>query len=258
MARVLIGTIALEMNRWSNRVPSYKVSDWLSRFNNDGFDGMELWENHVIHEVSEGEAAKIKDLGFPVSVYNTYALFGEDDAEKRKNAAKMIEYFNVDAVKFNVGDDLTQIDVYKSNLLEFADTIPSKCRLLCECHGGTILDDNKIAKDFFTDLPEGKFGIIIHPFDSVASLQEKFDMFGSRITHVHSQLQRIENEKTLRLRLDEWPEHVSACFDVFRKYNFCGSFTIEFTGGTASVGENIDTLYENALADMAFIRKNLL
>ena len=45
---VLIGSILLEVNRHrSGRTPTYRVSDWLERFREAGFDGVELWENHA-------------------------------------------------------------------------------------------------------------------------------------------------------------------------------------------------------------------
>lgn len=47
-ARVLIGTILLEPNRWKpGKLPSFRVSQWLDRFADAGFAGVELWENHA-------------------------------------------------------------------------------------------------------------------------------------------------------------------------------------------------------------------
>ena len=45
---IYIGTILLERNRWTrDKKPTCLVSEWIPRFKEAGFDGMELWENHA-------------------------------------------------------------------------------------------------------------------------------------------------------------------------------------------------------------------
>ena len=39
MNPIYIGMILLEKNRWGTREPSYRISDWVGRFTNAGFDG---------------------------------------------------------------------------------------------------------------------------------------------------------------------------------------------------------------------------
>ena len=45
---IYIGSACLERTRWGSRQPSFLVSDWLARFQADGFDGIELWEFHYL------------------------------------------------------------------------------------------------------------------------------------------------------------------------------------------------------------------
>ena len=46
--KIYIGTILLEVNRWTaGKEPSYLVSEWVERFAEAGFDGMELWQFHA-------------------------------------------------------------------------------------------------------------------------------------------------------------------------------------------------------------------
>lgn len=45
--RILLSTIAIEPNRWSSgRISAVHGLDWIRRTVEDGFDGIELWENH--------------------------------------------------------------------------------------------------------------------------------------------------------------------------------------------------------------------
>src|SRR5215469_3771374 len=139
--RVALGTIALELNRWSTKMPSYRVSEWLPKIKNVGFDGLELWENHVLK--AEGELQKIKAFGMPITVYNTYAGFtdSKEDTENRTKAVQMIHELGAGAVKYNVGNDKEAFEQYRKNLIKFAENLPESCVTLCECHGGTLLED---------------------------------------------------------------------------------------------------------------------
>ena len=246
---VILGTIALEINRWSSRVPSFKVSDWIDKIRGDGFDGLELWENHVL--LAEGEANRIKESGFPVVVYNSYIGFEDAARQKRDGAAEMIRFLGASSVKYNVGAGMDLFDEYKKNVREFADMLPDNCLLLCECHAGTILEDNETAKQFFEGLPADKFGIILHPFNDASVLQERFNIFGARIKQMHSQL---VNENSERVCLASAPEYVSSCMNILKGNNFTGGFTIEFTGGTSMPGENIYCLFENAKSDLNYLK----
>jgi len=249
--QICLGTIALETNRWSTRIPSYLVSDWIEKIQTAGFEGIELWENHVLK--SDKEAEKIKESGIPVMVYNTYAGFtdSDDDKKARIKASEMINYLDAGAVKYNIGNDPKLFNEYKKNVQVFAESLPKSCALLCELHGGTLMENNNTAQVFFDGLCPQKFAIVAHPFISPEDLQTKFDYFGKRIVHIHSQLSLGDAHVCLERRA----EHVNACVNIMKDSGFTGNFTIEFTELTNSPGENIDDLFANAVKDMAYIRK---
>jgi len=252
--KIYLGTVALEMNRWSSRIPTFLVSQWIPKIQAAGFEGLELWENHVL--LNPGEAQKIKATGFPVAIYNHYSKFSSslEDIEKREAAVKMICYLGAGAVKYNIGNDQTLLPQYRENVLRFADTLPEDCMLLCECHDGTLLETNDAIEAFFEGLCPKKFGLMVHPFGCPDILREKFARFGPRIAHMHSQLAKEDN---MRMCLEAWPERVQACFGVMKEYSFAGNFTVEFTGLTAAPGENIERLFANTVKDMEYIRKSL-
>jgi len=246
---IYLGTVALEKNRWSTKIPTFLVSDWIPKFKAAGFNGLELWENHVL--LSEGEAEKIKTMDFPVAVYNHYGTFtnSPNDVAMRVKAAEMTNFLGAGAVKYNIGNDPSLLDEYKSNVLKFAEE--ADCVLLCECHAGTLLEDDNAIKEFFKGLCPEKFALVVHPFDEPDVLRKKFEMFGERITHIHSQLSNPDGK---RICLDGWPQRVDACLSIMKEYNFAGNFTIEFTELVATPEETIDKLFVNTIKDMQYVR----
>ncbi|MCL2528710.1 MAG: hypothetical protein FWE42_09880 [Defluviitaleaceae bacterium] len=250
--KIYLGTVALEINRWSTRIPTFQVSGWLPQIKAAGFQGLELWENHVLK--SPGEAEKIKSSNFPVAIYNHYGLFSgtPEENEKLETAVKTITQLNAKAVKYNIGNDPALLQHYKENVQRFANALPKDCILLCECHAGTLLETDEAAEAFFKDLCPQKFALIVHPFGPPEELHAKFERFSQRITQIHSQL---SNQEGNRICLEEWPERVDACLNIIKKNNFTGNFTIEFTGLTAAPGENIDALFANTIKDMTYIRE---
>jgi len=249
--QIYLGTVALEINRWGSRIPSYLVSEWIPKIKTAGFAGLELWENHVLQNQSEAE--KIKDSGFPVVVYNHYGLFTNEQEELRNKAINMINFLGAKAVKFNIGNDPALLNEYKENVKKFASSI--NATMLCECHDGTLLETNDGIASFFEDLCPQKFKLIVHPFGEPSVLRKKFELFGDRIVLMHSQTQNAAGE---RVCLEEQAEQVQACFSVMKEYNFAGDFTIEFTSLTALPGENINDLFANAIKDMEYVKRSLL
>lgn len=247
---IYLGTVCLERNRWGSRQPSFRVSDWLPRFRSDGFDGVELWENHFAAADAE-EQQRLAEASF-VAVYNTYAGFGDADAESRERAAAAIARLAAPAVKYNLGPARDRLDEYRRNLRAWADRLPASCRLLCECHAGTVLERPADAAAFFADLDPARFGVMVHIAGAADGIDPWFEAFPARVGHLHVQFRDPAADPALpagRERLD-------ACFDRVRAHGFAGSATIEFTRGIGRE-EQIETLYANALADLAYCRERL-
>jgi len=246
-----MGTVCLERNRWGSREPSFPVSEWLPRFEADGFDGVELWENHFL-AVDAAEQARLMGAGSAIAIYNSYAGFADEDAEGREKAAGAIALLKPAAVKYNVGGDARKPEEYRRNLLAWADQLPSDCRLLCECHPGTVLERLRDAVAFFADLDPERFGVIVHLNGDSDGPECWFKAFGKRIQHVHVQLRGPENDPTVtvnRRRLD-------VGFAIPGAHGFEGSVALEFTRGIGR-DEEIGTLYANACTDLAYCREML-
>ncbi len=240
---IYIGTVALEKNRWGSREPSFKVSEWTKRFIDDGFEGMELWEFHYLL-ADESEKERISNSDFPI-LYNSYVGFNDEDSEGRTEAAKAINVIKAHALKYNVKDDSDKFDEYKKNLLAWSDQIHPDCRLLCECHGGTLLEDLDTAKRFFQDLDPERFGIMQHPAGNLEAFSKWHDAFGERIEQLHMQFRTPESDPST----SECRESLEELDAYLKNKNFEGKLTIEFTRGIGKE-ENIEDVYANACSDM--------
>ena len=250
---VLIGSILLEVNRHrSGRTPTYRVSDWLERFREAGFDGVELWENHAT-AAPEEEVQALAASPLPMAIYNAYATFW-DGSSGLEDSTRMAERLGARAIKFNwtrdpnrTEDDLRGVDAWQRGL-------PAGIRALCECHPGTIAETPAQAAALFDRLGRDRFDVLVHPFSRPESLGEWLRVFGPRVTHAHIQM-RDEND--LPIRLDRKPQFVRDTMRLMRDAGFQGSWTFEFTEGTNRPGENIDALWEDVLLDLAFLREAL-
>src|SRR5216117_3476335 len=103
--RFLLGTVLLEVNRHRpGKQPTFRVSDWMSRIAQAGFEGIELWENHAA-SAGEDEVALLKAGALPVVIFNTYAGFLDGEEGPRERAADLVKQLGAAAVKFNFGAD---------------------------------------------------------------------------------------------------------------------------------------------------------
>lgn len=253
--RIYIGTILLEKNRWAKgKQPSYSVREWLPRFEKDGFDGLELWENHVLLAPPE-EAQALERSRVPVAVYNTYMGFDDRGEEARRKAAQMAARLKAQSVKYNVGADKAKTAEYVNNVRAWAEMLPKDCRLLCECHAGTIMEKPGQAAEVFAELKdEARFQAIVHPFtESPESLRAWFRALGpKRITHAHVQYR----EKGTLKKLSADAARNKEILAVLREAGFAGTYTLEFTEGTSAPGgENMESLYRAALEDRDFLQR---
>lgn len=252
MADIYIGTILLEKNRWKpGRIPSYEVSQWLDRFRNAGFDGMEVWENHALL-CSPEELERLRTSTFPVAIFNTYAAFDQAGDSDRAKAAELANGLRAAGLKFNLGPDPSRMEEYKKAARLWAELFSPETRLLCECHTGSVMETPNVAAQVFDQLGDPRFQAIVHAFaEPPEKLREWFKHLGPRVTHVHVQLR---NQHGGIQCLEENPGYVQEILSVLEDERFAGTYTLEFTGGTSAPDENAEALFEAALRDLAFLR----
>jgi len=248
--QIYIGTILLERNRWSaGKVPTYQVSDWMDRFARDGFDGVELWENHAALCSGE-ELERLARSPLPIAVFNSYAGLGDGAAPERERAAALANRFRVGAVKFNVGNDPASSTEYARNAVAWANAMPPVTRMLCECHAGTLLEDLDAAQAMYDAWPDSRFQAIVHAFggDEKPWVNSLRRLGPHIVTHVHAAL-GAHTPETLGT--------VQRQVTLLREMGFDGSITLEFTEGTGEENEDREIMYGRALRDLALLRKVL-
>ena len=251
---IYIATVLLERNRWqAGKEPTFSVSEWGQRFQEAGFDGVELWENHAAL-ATEDERRALAGMPCPVRIFNSYCSFDDEGAADRERAAGLAARFGVTGVKFNLGHDEEAIPAYRRNLAAWRDELPEGCRLLCECHGGTVLEEPERAKAVLEPFA-GEVEIIVHAFggedDSIARW---LATFGPAVTHVHA----AASGSTERLaRLAETRDLVDRRVRCLLDAGFAGTFSVEFTEGVGREPEAPDGLFANATDDLRVLKEAL-
>lgn len=247
--RIFLGTVLLERNRWGkeDRTPSFLVSDWTRRIADDGFDGLELWQDHAAM-ADEEELERLRTGPAPVVLFNSYASCEPEDLEGRRRTAELANYFDAEGMKFNFGKDPERQDTYIDVVKEWAGMFKPGYRMISENHRGTTTADSRLAADTYERLEGINVGGIIHFNNDEASYRERFGLYGKYLTHIHCMLSSEEGpmpEDEVRKRV-AW----------LREFGFSGTYTIEFTEGVRS-DVSIEGLYRNAVRDFQLLRKCL-
>lgn len=253
---IYLASILLEPNRWkAGKEPSYKVSAWMDKIRAAGFEGIELWENHYL-KASGDEQEALHGAAVPIRIFNTYAAFTPDkDEDLRRKEAEATAALKAGAVKFNVGNDPKRTTEYLETAVQWAKQLPPNTRLICECHPGTVLETPEAAEKAFNEhWRDERFQAIVHPFSTpLPVLKEWMKRLKGQVVHCHVQLRGEQNRP---IRLDRKPREVREALAVLRDGGFAGSFSLEFTEGTSTPNDRPEILFENALADLRFLREN--
>jgi sugar phosphate isomerase/epimerase len=259
---VLLGTVALEPNRWATIDPSGAASTRLATVLDTvaaaGFDGLEVWERHLL-DATEPDVDAIIDGPLPVSVFNTYVSFDGDDpdaAAARSLAAAWVRRSGAAAVKFNVGNDPSPDApaAYARRLAAWIDELPSHVVALCECHAGiSIAEDPQVAAAIFdAAAPPDRLQAIVHTHESAELVQARFDAYGNRITHVH--VNHLDPATLQVPHLGERRRELSSAIGLLERLGFNGSFTLEFVHGVLTADDHLAHLLAEALDDLTVLR----
>ncbi len=242
-----LSTVALEKNRWSSRIPSLLVSDYLDRLTHDGFSGIELWENHYVL-ASKEEQKKI--CSFPGTIiFNTYASFENGITDALKRLSDILHDLHVSGVKFNFGKNPEAESSQIETLLAFLPYLPENTTMLCECHPGTVAEKPENAKKLLDLLPADRFKAIVHLSPENGYNAKRFALYPERIIHLHCQLRHPGQQG--RSRLDAYPGIASDRILALQSWGFRGSASIEFTED----GNSPDETYLNCVRDCHFLQE---
>ena len=247
---VLLGTVAIEPNRWGtvdpSRRPTIVLDDWLGPIATAGFDGIELWEGHLTDAVAAGTTP-------PVEVFNSYASFDDEDPARRDAVGRAVARTSSRAVKINVGDDPGREAAYTERLAAWLDVLDPAVAVLCECHAGTIAEDPAVAARILGRAgPADRVQAVVHSHEDADHLRARFDAYGDRITHVH--VNHLDPERLTAPRLVEVADDLAATVALLGRLGFDGSWTIELVHGLLTVDDHPAALVEQAADDLVVLR----
>ena len=259
MSPVLLGTVAIEPNRWSKaseRPSLVPVTAWLQAVHQAGFDGLELWERHITN-ASPDEQAGIVGHRLPTTVLNSYVSLDEETGQARAAVADWASKLRSTGIKFNVGSDPASAGAYGERIAEWLDHLPPMCRLLCECHHGiSIAEDPAVAAQIL-DIggPPDRVQAIVHTHEDPDHIRARFDAYGDRITHVHVNF--LNFDTIAAPRLADVTDQLTAKVDLLESLGFRGSWTIEFVEGVRTDHDDPHHLVLQAIDDLAILRSVL-
>ncbi len=254
---ILLGTVAIEPNRWgtvsADRLPVTRLPDWLATIADAGFDGLEVWEQHLTME-SAATAEAIIGGPVPVQIFNSYVSLDVDDSAERTFVADWVQQCGASGVKFNVGNDPEAEGAYAERISDWIEQLPADVSLFCECHEGiSIAEDPAVAARIFSAAgPVDRLGALVHTHESFDHLRARFDAYGDRIRHVHVNYLDVANRRVPPLA--DQRSDLEAKVDLLRSLGFGGSWTIEFVSGILSDNDQPEVLLRQAAADLAVLR----
>lgn len=256
MTTLLLGTVAIEPNRWGavskDRAPTVASEAWLARAIEAGFDGVELWEHHAT-QVDEAEARRLIGSKLPIRIFNSYVSFDEEADAQRLSAASWLDRLGCEGVKYNVGPDADAEADYVARLGRWSDAIRPDVRLICECHSGTLAETPAVAARMLEAAgPADRFHALVHLGDDVDHIDAMFEALGERISHVHVNFLRQKAPL-----LEDIAADVVGRIDRIRELGFVGSFTLEFTHGVLSANDTLEATLDAAVSDLRFLREVL-
>ena len=262
MTEVLLGTVAIEPNRWGtvtpDRVPATRLADWVDVIAAAGFDGLEVWDGHLM-SANAADVDPILDGSLPIPVFNSYADFGPGDeaAAARVDAARWADRASSRAVKFNVGNDPDDEAGYVERIASWLESLPDDTAALCECHQGiSIAEEPDVAARILGRAgPVDRVQALVHTHDAPDLVRAKFDAYGERITHVHVNFLDFGTMQhpTLASQADRLADFHALVTDL----GFAGSWTLEFVDGLLTDRDEPGALLEQAAADLPVLRSVL-
>jgi sugar phosphate isomerase/epimerase len=254
-ATVLLGTVAVEPNRWGMLDPSGRatvtLSDWLPAIADAGFDGIELWDRHVV-DAPPDEVRAVLGGALPVTIFNSYVGFDDPEPAARDVVAGWVARAGSTGVKFNVGNDPTQVSAYAERVAAWVERLPEGSVALCECHEGTsVAADPAVAASLLSSAgPPDRVQAIVHTHEHPDHLRRRFDLYGDRIGHVHVNFLDGGRAPGLVEVRDRLGEQVA----LLRSLGFDGTWTVEFVRGVLTADDDPEHLVGQAAEDLVVLR----
>ena len=272
--RILLNTIALDPNRWTDdKIPYFKLIDLLPAVARHGFKDLEIWQFHV-DRLTQSELSEVKSrldsLGTsaPVlGIYPTIHLEGDEAHREQAHAERLLDvaaFLGSDLVKMFVGSvgsgklDQEACDRSLDFLERLTEAAASRrLRLTGETHANTLFDTVESTLWTLDRLDPDWFGVCFQPYDAnLAGAMGAFMAMRNRIWHLHYQ-GRKGREICLLSEADlDYAEYTR----FIAESGFSGYLCIEFVKDCVVPRPeelDVEKVLTNAERDREFIREYL-
>ncbi|MFO7535462.1 MAG: TIM barrel protein [Kiritimatiellia bacterium] len=277
--RVILGTIALEPNRWTGkRNPRFSLLELLPLVKEAGFDKLEVWQWHVsggyVRDMREART-RADDLGvtFPyIGVYPSFVLEGPEGREEERLRADILdkaEILGTSALKIMLGSGLKGSAATADQVALTAERFGNWYRaarardisLAAELHSNTLFDPVECGIAFMNQFPELDFSICYQPYDfaDTANALALADRFAGRISHMHLLAPRPKEEGGRYALLEEARLDYRTLIPHILRRNPTATMTLEFVKECVQDNPSFDLqpVLANARLDALFVERVL-
>lgn len=277
--KAILGTVALEPNRWTGkRNPKYSLMELLPLVRSCGFDKLEVWQWHVstryLKEMREVKA-KADELGvsFPyIGVYPSFILEGLERREEERIQADVLdkaEILGTRALKIMLGVGLKGSDATPALVDQTAERFGAWFReaksrgisMTAELHAHTMFDPVDCGLAFMRRYPELDFSICYQPYDftDTAKALALADQFAGKISHIHLQAPQAKEKGGKYDLLEEAALDYKKIIPHILRRNPAATMTLEFVRDCIQNDGpfNLPPVLENARRDGLFVEKIL-
>lgn len=277
--RAILGTIALEPNRWTAfKEPATDLIGLLPRIRDAGFDQLEVWQYHVsLRPLVAVRALKAKaeeaGIGFPyIGAYPCFVAAGPEAREQERIQADLLdkaEILGTRCLKIMLGTGLRGSQASAEQLRLTAERFGRWYRdargrgisMAVELHGGTLFDPVEIGERFMQDHPEFDFTICFQPYDFFNTEQalRLADRFAGRISHLHLQAPQPREKGRQYDLLEEGALDYRRLLPHVLHRNPGATMTLEFVKDCIQAGPLFDAgkVLANARRDADFVERVL-
>ncbi len=276
--RTILGTIALEPNRWTGkRNPRYSLLELIPRAKAAGFDKLEVWQWHAstgfLMDMREARAkADEQGVSFPyIGVYPSFVRQGAEAREEERIQADILDKADIlgtKALKIMLGAGLKGSVATPEQLKLTADRFGSWYRaakergigMAVELHANTQFDPVDAGMAFMNRHPELDFSICYQPYDFTdpAKALALADRFAGKISHIHLQAPRPNAKGQYDLLAESGLDYRRLIPHILRR-NPAATMTLEFVKDCVQHGPafDLERVLENARQDGEFVDRVL-
>ena len=268
---ILLNTIALEPNRWTERkIPYFRVEELLEPIAAAGFHSLEIWQPHLT-TLRPDEVQRLKaradEAGISVPILGMYPIFHLEGQEREEELARwdqmfgLADVFGAHVLKIMPGrtPSAEMTPQVWDRSVAFVQEVLRRSEeqgtiIPCETHAGTVADDPDTLLRFLEAVGSDRLKVCWQPFDfgSTRKAIELYDKLAPRVVHLHLQGRKGREMELLEESDIDYREVLAHVFAS----GFDGCLSIEFVRDCVVESPeqfDLEAVLENAQRDRRFV-----